>query len=89
MAANTMYSTVGTYTETTPSKTGVLYRGNVQAGTGTSANSNTDASMSLGSYIYGWYLSGIISEVMLLPRALSAADRTAIYEDEQNYFSSQ
>jgi hypothetical protein len=89
MAINTMYSTLATYTETSPAKAGVVYRGNAQGGTGTTASSNTDASLELGAYNDCCFLFGTISEAMVFARSLSAADRTAIYTDEQNYFSSQ
>jgi hypothetical protein len=89
-AANRLYAAASTYTQTTPAKTGIVYNYNTQGATATTANSNTDPSITLGYYSGGAdNLYGSVSEAMIFNRSLSTVDRTAIYNDERAYFGAQ
>ena len=81
------YSIIATYVES--SKTGTIYALNSSVGSSASSYSATTTPISLGAANYANYLYGNISEAIVFSRSLNAADRTAIYTDEQNYFSSQ
>jgi len=87
LSFNQPYSLIVTYVES--SKTGTIYALNTSVGSSASSYSATTTPISLGTANYANYLYGNISEAIVFPRVLSAADRTAIYTDEQNYFSSQ
>jgi hypothetical protein len=90
MISDTNYAIAATYSQSSPSKTGTVYRGNVSAGTGTTASNNTDPSISVGAYDHGQYqLDGSISEAAVFSRVLSTTDRTALYNDERGYFGAQ
>jgi len=87
LSFNQPYSLIATYVES--SKTGTIYASNNSVGSSASSYSATTTPISLGTANYANYLYGTISEAIVFARSLSATDRTAIYTDEQNYFSSQ
>jgi hypothetical protein len=90
MTANASYAVAATYTNGSPTRTGIVYRSNTQGGTGSTGHANgSDTSISLGAYNGGNFFYGTLSEAMVFGRSLSAADRTTLYNDERGYFGTQ
>lgn len=90
MTTNTTYAISGTYTNSSPTRTGVVYRTNTQGGTGSTGHANgSDTSIALGTYVNSNYFYGTMSEAMIFARSLSIGDRTTIYNDERAYFGAQ
>jgi len=89
LSTNQNYAIAATFVQST--KGGTLYVFNKSTGTGTTANSNTNAAIQMGAHGGGVNnsMKGTISEAMVFSRVLSTADRTALYNDQRGYYAAQ
>jgi Alpha-L-arabinofuranosidase B, catalytic/Concanavalin A-like lectin/glucanases superfamily len=87
LSLSTLYSMFGTFNNATT--TGLVYTNNVAGTSGTTATTVSNAAISLGSHRYHYFLKGTISEALIFNRILSTTDRTAIYNDQCDYYGSQ